>query len=57
MLKPGEAAARLGVRPETLTTWVNAGNLDYIRTPGGQRRYPEDAVLALLDLMSAEAAS
>lgn len=35
---PGEAAQRLGVTRDTIRRYVDAGKLDGIKTPGGQRR-------------------
>lgn len=37
-----EAAARCGVRIETLRNWEKAGKLNPVRTPGGHRRYTEE---------------
>ena len=39
LLRPGQAAARLGVTPRTLINYVKAGLLPAQLTPGGQRRY------------------
>jgi molybdopterin-binding protein len=36
-LRIGEAAAQLGVSPDTLRRWAEAGRLDVELTPGGQR--------------------
>jgi excisionase family DNA binding protein len=35
---PAEAAQRLGVTRDTIRRYVDAGKLDGIKTPGGQRR-------------------
>lgn len=42
----GEAAALLGVSPETVRNWTNAGKLAAVVTPGGHRRYRRSDVLA-----------
>jgi molybdopterin-binding protein len=36
-LRIGEAAAQLGVSPDTLRRWAEAGRLEVELTPGGQR--------------------
>jgi molybdopterin-binding protein len=36
-LRIGEAAARLGVSPDTLRRWAERGRLEVTLTPGGQR--------------------
>ncbi|MBI2939896.1 MAG: helix-turn-helix domain-containing protein [Chloroflexi bacterium] len=43
-----EVAARLGVSPQTVTRWAQAGMLPCILTMGGQRRYPEREVEELV---------
>lgn len=35
---PAEAAQRLGVTRDTIRRYVDAGKLEGIKTPGGQRR-------------------
>jgi excisionase family DNA binding protein len=35
-----EVAIRFGVAPQTITRWANEGIIPYVRTLGGQRRYP-----------------
>jgi molybdopterin-binding protein len=44
----GEAAAMLGVRPETVRRWERAGTIRARRTAGGQRAIPADEVARLL---------
>jgi len=56
MLKRGEAAARLGIQPQTLSAWARAGRIDCRHTPGGHRIYPESAVSSVLDAMTAAGA-
>jgi excisionase family DNA binding protein len=48
LLTPAEVAAMFRVDPKTVTRWANAGKLTSIRTPGGQRRFRENEVTALL---------
>jgi excisionase family DNA binding protein len=48
LLLPSEVAARFRVDPKTVTRWANAGKLPSIRTLGGHRCYPGDAVNELL---------
>jgi excisionase family DNA binding protein len=38
-LSLGEASARLGVHPNTMRRWANAGAVPCCRTPGGHRRF------------------
>lgn len=45
-LRPGEAAAILGIYPKSLRKYVNDGSLSYTLTPGGHRRYDEREVRA-----------
>jgi excisionase family DNA binding protein len=47
LLTPREAAALLGVRTTTLARWAREGRLTPLRTPGGHRRYPRSAVMAV----------
>ncbi len=48
LLTPGEVAAAFRVDSKTVTRWAKAGRISSIRTPGGQRRYLEREVQALL---------
>jgi excisionase family DNA binding protein len=48
LMRPTEVAELFGVDPKTVTRWGRAGKLPSIRTPGGHRRYPREAVMALL---------
>ena len=36
-----KAAERLNVHPSTLRRWANNGNVVFVLTPGGHRRFPE----------------
>jgi len=47
-LLPSEVAVRFRVDPKTVTRWAKQGKLPSIRTLGGHRRYPADAVDKLL---------
>lgn len=48
LLPPSEVARLFGVDPRTVAGWAKAGKLKFRRTVGGQRRYPESEVRALL---------
>jgi len=48
LLTLGEVAALFGVDVKTVSRWAQDGRLTYIRTPGGQRRFRETEVYALL---------
>lgn len=49
LLTPGEVARLFSVDPKTVTKWADSGRLPCIRTIGNQRRYREDAILAILN--------
>jgi putative two-component system response regulator len=42
-----EAAAAVGVSASTLRRWADEGRIEAVRTPGGHRRFPLDAVRRL----------
>jgi len=48
-LTTAQAAARLGVAPNSVILWADAGLLHSWRTPGGHRRISEASVQAMLD--------
>ena len=48
LLRPGEAARRLGVTVWTLQSWDRRGRLRTVRTDGGRRRIPESEVHRLM---------
>jgi uncharacterized protein (TIGR03086 family) len=50
-MRPTEAAQTLAISRRTLSDWANAGLLPYRETPGGHRRYPRDAVVALAETL------
>ncbi len=52
----GEAAALVGVHPDTVRSWVDRGKLVALITPGGHRRFRRSDVLALLPDDGPEAA-
>lgn len=43
-LRAGEAAALLNVSPKTVSRWAKEGRIPHIRTLGGHRRFPREAV-------------
>ncbi len=44
----GEASSVLGVDPDTLRRWSDAGKVPVFHTPGGHRRFTRDAIQAML---------
>jgi excisionase family DNA binding protein len=44
----GDASRKLGVDPDTLRRWADAGKIEVFVTPGGHRRFPRAAIEALL---------
>lgn len=48
-LSPREAAEKLGISQDTLRRWEKNGLIQPERTPGGQRRYNEEDISAMLD--------
>jgi excisionase family DNA binding protein len=48
LLRPKEAAAIFGVTVATLARWARAGEVPFVPTLGGQRRYRLADVRALL---------
>ena len=50
LLRPGEAAKRLGICVKTIQRMDSAGRLRVIRTPTGKRRIPESEVHRLMGL-------
>jgi excisionase family DNA binding protein len=47
-LSLGEAARQLGVSQGTLRRWADRGQIASFTTPGGHRRFPRTAIVALL---------
>ena len=48
LLRTREVALLFEVSERAVTDWATRGRIPSIRTPGGHRRYPADAVAALL---------
>lgn len=48
LLRTREVAMLFEVSERAVTDWATKGRIPSIRTPGGHRRYPADAVAALL---------
>lgn len=48
-LTPAEVGALFRVDAKTVNRWATTGKLACIRTVGGHRRYPREAVYALLE--------
>ncbi|BAZ24042.1 resolvase domain protein [Kalymmatonema gypsitolerans NIES-4073] len=40
-LSPQQVYKQYGFHPKTLADWADAGKIDYIRSPGGHRRYSQ----------------
>jgi excisionase family DNA binding protein len=53
-LSPAQVAELLQVSPKTVTRWAKLGKLPCLRTLGGHRRYPEDAIVALRKALTSE---
>jgi excisionase family DNA binding protein len=47
-LSLGEASRILGVDPDTLRRWADAGKVDVFTTPGGHRRFPRSSIEGML---------
>ncbi|RFU41550.1 helix-turn-helix domain-containing protein [Actinomadura logoneensis] len=47
-MTPSEVARVFRVEPKTVSRWAAAGRLKSVRTPGGQHRFRESDVLALM---------
>lgn len=52
ILAPREVAQMFSVTPKTVRKWADNGDIAYIKTPGGHRRYPRWAVEELLDRLA-----
>jgi excisionase family DNA binding protein len=48
LMTPDEVATLFRVDPKTVSRWAASGRIMSIRTPGGQRRFLESDVRALL---------
>jgi excisionase family DNA binding protein len=49
LLRTREVALLFQVSERAVTDWARRGRLPSVRTPGGHRRYPADAVRRLLN--------
>jgi excisionase family DNA binding protein len=47
-----DVAVLLHVSPATVSRWARAQRLPYIRTLGGHRRYPTDAIARLVEQLA-----
>jgi helix-turn-helix protein len=55
LITRAQAARLFHVSPSTVARWATQGLLPYCATLGGQRRYPQGALLALVQQMQAHA--
>jgi excisionase family DNA binding protein len=53
LLRTSEVAALFQVSERAVTDWARKGRIPSVRTPGGHRRYPADAVRELLTQVEA----
>ncbi len=42
-LTPNQVYKKYGYHPKTLAEWAKEGKIEFIKSPGGHRRYPESA--------------
>jgi len=49
LLSPAQVGKLFGVRAKTVSTWAVRGNLPFVLTPGGHRRFWESDVRQLLE--------
>lgn len=49
LLRTSDVALLFHVSERTVSEWARRGRLASVRTPGGQRRYPVEPILSLLD--------
>jgi excisionase family DNA binding protein len=54
LLRTREVALLFQVSERAVTDWARKGRIPSVRTPGGHRRYPADAVRALLEQSGAD---
>lgn len=54
MYRISQAACLLGVTPKTLRVWERQGKIHALRTPGNQRRYPQEEIDRLLGITRPE---
>jgi len=53
-LRPAEVADLLSVSPKTVSRWAKEGKLPFLKTLGGHRRYPADAIQELAQVLRQE---
>ncbi len=53
-ISPIQAQKLYGYHPKTLANWADDGKIEYIRTPGGQRRYLVSSLECRVEAKSAE---
>ena len=53
-LLPAEVADLLSVSPKTVSRWAKEGKLPFMKTLGGQRRYPEAQIRQLIEELRQE---
>jgi excisionase family DNA binding protein len=53
-LHPSHVADLLHVSPKTIARWAKDGRLPFLRTLGGHRRYPEQAIRQLAASLAQE---
>lgn len=49
MMNISAAARYLGVSKGTVRRWSDAGELDYVRSPGGHRRFSQESLDAFVE--------
>ena len=49
LLRTGDVALLFHVSERTVSEWARRGRIPSVRTPGGQRRYPVEPILSLLE--------
>lgn len=49
LLRTSDVAALFQVSERTVSEWARRGRIPSVRTPGGHRRYPADAIKDLLE--------
>ena len=55
VLTPSQVAVLFAVSAQTVANWADKGKLPYFTTPGGQRRFRKDDVMAFLETQGSAA--
>jgi excisionase family DNA binding protein len=55
LLSISEAAAELGIHPNTLRQWADKGIVQHVKLPSGYRRFPQAEVARLRAAMGLDA--